>query len=188
MAPGEPFVEPTLVGSTRALAERTTDLLNALADRTTDATTITTILTRHGEIDPELDEEDVAALREVAVELRHVLAADTLERTATRLNTLLAREARPPRLADHGGSHPWHLHADSDDEAPWDEWFAASTGLFLASLVSQRQRLPGGVCAARDCERVFVDTAHGSGRRYCSRRCATRTRVAAHRRARGRTS
>ncbi len=175
---------PRPVGSTRALAERTTDLLNALAEEDVNTQRIADLFTGHGETDPDLTSEDVRALREVAVELRHVLAAPTLDQAARRVNVLLARETHPPRLSDHDGAHPWHLHVDSDDEAPWDEWFVASTGLFLARLISERQRRPGGVCAAHACERVFVDTAHGGTRRFCSRRCATRARVAAHRRAR----
>ncbi|WP_307851343.1 CGNR zinc finger domain-containing protein [Nocardiopsis sp. MG754419] len=170
------------MGSTRALADRTTALLNALAEDTVDAARITSLFTEHGEITPDLTEDDVRALREVAGELRHVLAADSLDEAVTRVNALLAREAHPPRLANHGGTHGWHLHVDCDDEAPWDEWFAASTGLFLARLISERQRRPGGVCAAHGCDRVFVETAHGGVQRYCSRRCATRARVAAHRR------
>lgn len=174
---------PHPVGSTRALAERTTDLLNALTEEDVDPERIAALFTEHGERDPALTPEDVRALREVAVELRQILAAPTLDQAARHVNVLLARETHPPRLTDHEGTHPWHLHVDSDDEAPWDEWFVASTGLFLARLISERQRRPGGVCAAHACDRVFVDTAHGGARRFCSRRCATRARVAAHRRA-----
>ncbi|SIO85168.1 CGNR zinc finger domain-containing protein [Nocardiopsis sp. JB363] len=173
---------PHPVGSTRAMAERTTDLLNALAEEDVDVRRIAALFAEHGETDPDLTSEDVGALREVAVELRHVLAAPTLDQAAQRVNALLARETHPLRLSDHGGTHPWHLHVDSDDEAPWDEWFVASTSLFLVRLISERRRRPGGVCAAHACDRVFVDTAHGGTRRFCSRRCATRARVAAHRR------
>lgn len=70
-----------------------------------------------------------------------------------------------------------HVHVDTDDDAPWTECFETSSALTLALLLTDRQRPPGGVCAAHGRERVFVDC--GSARRYCS----TRARVAAHRRA-----
>lgn len=170
------------VGAVQAVADRTADLVNTLADPEATPADVAVVLREHGEADPAPASEDMADLRAAADELRWALAADTLDLAAERVNALLARTAHPPRLSNHGGSFTWHLHADSDDEqAPWAEWFLASASLVLAQLISDRQRLPGGVCAARGCEHVFVDTAHGSRRRYCSRRCATRERVAAHR-------
>ncbi|ESQ00657.1 Hypothetical protein B591_04849 [Streptomyces sp. GBA 94-10 4N24] len=50
-----------------------------------------------------------------------------------------------------------------------------------------RQLPPGAVCASASCQDVFLTQGAGPTRRYCSRRCATRERVAAHRRARART-
>lgn len=170
------------VGAVQGLVDRTADLLNTLAAPDVTPDEITVVLCEHGEIDPVTSAEDVTDLRAAADELRAVLAADTLDLAAERVNALLARTAHPPRLSNHGGAFSWHLHVDSDDEAaPLAEWFLASASLVLALLISDRQRLPGGVCAARGCELVFIDTAHGSRRRYCSRRCATRERVAAHR-------
>ncbi|WP_332306638.1 CGNR zinc finger domain-containing protein [Saccharomonospora glauca] len=40
---------------------------------------------------------------------------------------------------------------------------------------------PGGLCASPSCGRPFVHVGGGSPRRYCTPRCATRERVAAHR-------
>ena len=180
----EPVTAPNViaVGAVQAVVDRTADLLNVLAGPDVTAGEITAVLREHGETDPATTAEDVADLRTAADELRSVLAASSLDLAAERVNALLARTAHPPRLSNHGGAFTWHLHVDSDDEeAPLAEWFLASAGMVLALLISDRQRLPGGVCAARGCERVFIDTAHGSRRRYCSRRCATRERVAAHR-------
>ena len=180
----EPVTAPNViaVGAVQAVVDRTADLLNVLAGPDVTAGEITAVLREHGETDPATTAEDVADLRTAADELRSVLAASSLDLAAERVNALLARTAHPPRLSNHGGAFTWHLHVDSDDEeAPLAEWFLASAGMVLALLISDRQRLPGGVCAARGCERVFIDTAHGNRRRYCSRRCATRERVAAHR-------
>lgn len=170
------------VGAVQAVVDRTADLVNTLADPEVTPAEVTAVLREHGEVDPAPASGDMADLRAAADALRSVLAADTLDLAAARVNALLARTAHPPRLSNHGGAFTWHLHVDSDDEeAPLAEWFLASASLVLALLISDRQRLPGGVCAARGCERVFLDTAYGSRRRYCSRRCATRERVAAHR-------
>ncbi|MGW5880514.1 CGNR zinc finger domain-containing protein [Nocardiopsis terrae] len=170
------------VGAIRSVVDRTVDLLDSLTSEEVTPAEVAVVLREHGETDPAPTPEDVAALRGAATELRSVLAAPTLDLAAERVNALLARTAHPPRLSNHGGAFDWHVHVDSDDEeAPLAEWFLASAALVLALLISDRQRLPGGVCAASGCERVFVDTAHGSRRRYCSRRCATRERVAAHR-------
>ena len=38
-----------------------------------------------------------------------------------------------------------------------------------------------GRCAAADCDHFFVDTGRRSPQRFCTPRCATRVRVAAHR-------
>ncbi|MEV0203340.1 CGNR zinc finger domain-containing protein [Nonomuraea sp. NPDC050691] len=134
-----------------------------------------------GAMSPYLGEEDVAAMREAAVRLVEVLAAPGPDEAAPLLNRLLDDTARAPRLTRHGGTSPWHLHVDSRDDAPWAEWFLASSALALAVLLADHQRVPGGLCASPGCRRPYLDLGGGSPRRYCSTRCATRERVAAHR-------
>ncbi|MEV0148040.1 MULTISPECIES: CGNR zinc finger domain-containing protein [unclassified Nonomuraea] len=130
---------------------------------------------------PYLGEDDVAAMREAAERLVEVLAAPGPDEAAGLLNRLLAGTARPPRLTSHGGTSPWHVHVDSRDDAPWAEWFLASSAMALAVLLAEHQRVPGGLCASPGCRRPYLDLGGGSPRRYCSARCATRERVAAHR-------
>ncbi|MET7465408.1 CGNR zinc finger domain-containing protein [Nonomuraea sp. NPDC005501] len=130
---------------------------------------------------PYLSEDDVAAMREAAERLVEVLAAPGPDEAAGLLNRLLAGTARPPRLTSHGGTSPWHVHVDSRDDAPWAEWFLASSAMALAVLLAEHQRVPGGLCASPGCRRPYLDLGGGSPRRYCSARCATRERVAAHR-------
>ncbi len=130
---------------------------------------------------PYLDEGDVAAMREAAARLVEVFAAPGPDAAAAVLNRLLAETGRGPRLTDHGGTTAWHLHVDSHDDAPWAEWFLASSAMALAVLLADHQRVPGGLCASAGCRRPYLDLGGGSPRRYCSTRCATRERVAAHR-------
>ncbi|CAL9372557.1 CGNR zinc finger domain-containing protein [Streptomyces sp. NPDC030392] len=170
--------------SVRAVARRTEALVNALTrdDPTPDG--IARLLREHGEIEPvSVSERDVAELRDAALALRRVFAAEGLDAAVAELNGLLARGPGPLRLTAHGGDSPWHPHLDASDDAPWGEWFLASSCLCLTVLVWDRQRPPGGLCAAPGCGRVFLALGSGVPRRYCSRRCATRERVAAHRRA-----
>lgn len=160
------------------------ELINALGGRPPDAAAVASVLLAHGEAAPlELTAADVEEMSAVAERLRAVFAAPDAGGAATVLNGLLRENTGALRLTSHGGTSAWHPHVDSDDEAPWPEWFLASSALALLVLLWDRQRPPGGVCAAPGCSRVFLALGSGPARRYCSRRCATRERVAAHRRA-----
>ncbi|MFC8538198.1 CGNR zinc finger domain-containing protein [Streptomyces sp. NPDC057249] len=164
-------------------ARRAAALINALAVEDADPADIADVLRAYSEADPiDLTTCDVAGMRTAAVLLRQVFAAEHADGAAAALNRLLQEHVGPLRLTSHGGSTPWHPHLDSDDNAPWDEWLLASSCMALAVLVWDRQRPPGKICTSPSCRNVFVTQGSGPERRYCSRRCATRERVAAHRR------
>ncbi|MFE6774186.1 CGNR zinc finger domain-containing protein [Streptomyces fimicarius] len=176
-------------GSTRhsvlTTARRTAALINALADDCPDPTDVADVLRDYGETDPiDLTTRDVAGMHAAAALLRPVFAAQHADDAAAILNQLLADHTGPLRLTSHNGSTPWHPHLDSEDDAPWDEWLLASSCMALTVLVWDRQRPPGRVCASPTCQNVFITQGSGPERRYCSRRCATRERVAAHRHSR----
>jgi len=124
---------------------------------------------------------DLADLRRAAAKLRSVFAAADAADAAGRINALLAGGAHPPRLTAHHGTSAWHLHVDTGDDAPWGEWFLTSSCLALAVLLAERQAPPAAFCASPSCGRPFVNVGRGPARRYCSRTCGTRERVAAHR-------
>ncbi|MER6915639.1 CGNR zinc finger domain-containing protein [Streptomyces sp. NPDC000594] len=171
--------------SVRSAAERTAALVNVLTGADPTADEVTRVLREHGEAVPAegLGADGLTGLRQAAALLRTVFAATGPDEAAARLNGVLARTPGPLRLTSHGGTTPWHPHLDRDDEeASWGEWLLASSALALTVLVWERQRPPGGVCASPSCGRVFLTSGGGPERRYCSRRCATRERVAAHRR------
>jgi predicted RNA-binding Zn ribbon-like protein len=123
---------------------------------------------------------DLGELKTVIEKLHAVFATQDTKMVAQLLNALLSEYASAPRLSSHGDTL-WHLHVDSNDHAPWAEWFAASSALALATLLAEKQRSPGGLCASPTCKRPFIDLGKGGGRNYCSPRCATRERVAAYR-------
>ncbi|MGF7236501.1 MAG: CGNR zinc finger domain-containing protein, partial [Frankia sp.] len=82
-------------------------------------------------------------------------------------------------VGDRDGARP---AAGRAGRPTWTSWFAGSSALAFARLMVDRQVKPGGLCAAVGCGTPFADLGRGDPRRYCSPRCATRERVAAHRR------
>jgi hypothetical protein len=175
---------PSTRHSVLATARRTAALVNALADPQPQPRTIADLLCAHGETGPlHLTPADIRGMRTGAALLRDVFAAPDTDAAAHTLNRLLADHTGSLRLTSHHGSTAWHPHLDSRDDAPWAEWFLASSCMALTALVWNRQRPPGGLCAATGCHHVYLDEGSGRPKRYCSRRCATRERVAAHRRA-----
>ncbi|WP_406113511.1 CGNR zinc finger domain-containing protein [Streptomyces sp. NBC_01014] len=169
-----------------ATTERTAALINVLNDEKATPDQVAEVLRAHGESgELALSEGDMTDLRRAARALREVFEAADTDGAAAAVNRLLCRSTGRLRLTSHHGSTPWHPHLDRDDDAPWGEWFLASSCLALAVRIWDRQRPPGGVCASPSCGNVFVVEGSGPARRYCSRRCATRERVAAHRRKSG---
>jgi predicted RNA-binding Zn ribbon-like protein len=177
--------EPLLGSSVHDAARRAADLLAVLLPgpgRPAGPAALIGVLRKYGEPEPiEISATDLADLRQAALLLREVFAAVDADTAADHLNGLLAGRAHPPRLTTHGGTSGWHLHVDSDDDAPWAEWFLTSSCLALAVLLAERQAPPGGLCASPSCGRPFVNTGRGAARRYCSAACGTRERVARHR-------
>ncbi|MCX5197166.1 CGNR zinc finger domain-containing protein [Streptomyces sp. NBC_00249] len=171
------------------VSERLVELAEAVrADPGLPRAAFAELLARHGEHPADLTpeafaEEDAARLRAAARRMAGVLAETDEDRAATALNALLEECATRPRLTRHDG-HPWHLHVDRGDGADWGDWFLASGALALAQLLTEYGRVVWGACPASGCGRLFLGTGPGSARRYCSSTCATRARVAAHRRRR----
>jgi predicted RNA-binding Zn ribbon-like protein len=157
--------------------ERAVALVN-LDDRS--AASIATVLEACGERDVALTAADARAVAAVCDRLRAVFATTDRDAAAVALNDLLAAHAGPPRLVRHA-SWDWHVHVDRSDDAPWDEWLAASAALALATRLVVADGVPWGTCAADGCGKVFVHDGRGGARHWCSTTCATRERVRRHR-------
>lgn len=123
---------------------------------------------------------DLDELKVVGRKLYKVFEMQSTESAAALLNNILMEYGSQPRLSAHDGT-AWHVHVDTSDHAPWAEWFAASSALALATLLAEKQRNPGGLCASLSCGKPFIDLGKGGGRTYCSPKCATRERVARYR-------
>ncbi|RAG86888.1 CGNR zinc finger domain-containing protein [Streptacidiphilus pinicola] len=165
------------------------DLANAVRSQPNlPRSTAVRLLGRHGEraedlTQATLTDEDLRGLRDAALRMGGILAESDTDRAALALNVLLAEHAGAPRLSRHEG-HPWHLHVDRGDDASWAEWFLASSALALARILTEHGRATWGECAAANCRTLYLGTGPGSPRRYCSTTCASRARVADHRRRR----
>ncbi|WP_020657742.1 CGNR zinc finger domain-containing protein [Amycolatopsis benzoatilytica] len=181
-----PGTQPDFAGrSARDAVRRAVALLDVLLAEAPAAGSVAAVLVEHGEPEPRLSPEEVAELQDAARKLREVFAAPDIAAAASVLNALFAQYAGPPRLTAHDDAFGWHLHADSADDGPWGAWLITSSALALATLLADRQEVPGGLCASASCGRPFAHLGGGSPRRYCSTRCATRERVAAHRARKG---
>lgn len=165
-------------------AQRLVDLANLLIENpAADRNALVAVLSAHGETTrdlAELTEPATERLRAAIRRLTELLRQSDPDRIAAQINSILEECGSRPRLSNHGG-HFWHLHVDRADEAPWDEWLAATSALALAQLLSERGRIAWGECGAPQCRRVFLHDGPGSPRRHCSPTCASRTRVARHR-------
>jgi predicted RNA-binding Zn ribbon-like protein len=130
---------------------------------------------------PRVDAVQATALRELAARLRQVYeAADPgdLPHAAALVNGLLDDTRPQPRLDHVDGAFHLHFHGpDSGFSAGWAAGLVAGLAVALSSDLGGRL----GVCAATDCDRAFVDGSRNAGRRFCTTRCQSRVKAAAHR-------
>ena len=94
------------------------------------------------------------------------------------VNDLLADTQARPRLDrfDDG----WSLHFHGPDDGLVLGWMAGIASA-LALVVGSARVGRLGVCDAAPCDRVFLDETKNGTRRYCSARCQSRVKAAAHR-------
>ncbi|GAA3180676.1 MULTISPECIES: CGNR zinc finger domain-containing protein [Streptomyces] len=133
-------------------------------------------------------ESDVTRLRTVRGRLRTVFesAADGDEvRAVDLLNALMMEFPVSPQISGHelrdaDGRPDWHLHI-ADHAANATAGYTATACMGLAFHLTELGVDRLGVCEARPCRNVYLDTSTNRSRRYCSDRCATRANVAAYR-------
>ncbi|TSB21275.1 CGNR zinc finger domain-containing protein [Streptomyces sp. NBC_01525] len=133
-------------------------------------------------------ESDVTRLRAVRGRLRTVFeaAADGDEvRAVDLLNALMMEFPVSPQISGHeyrdaDGRPDWHMHI-ADHAANATAGYTATACMGLAFHLTELGVDRLGVCEARPCRNVYVDTSTNRSRRYCSDRCATRANVAAYR-------
>jgi predicted RNA-binding Zn ribbon-like protein len=124
-------------------------------------------------------EADLAQVRRLRAEVRTIFEA----KTATRASSLLNRLLRGADLV---------VQARAEGKAVRLEWGVARSpeleavvrGAAALNLAFALERFGWGrlgVCEARPCQDVFVDTSKKGGRRFCGPTCASRTHVSRYR-------
>lgn len=131
---------------------------------------------------PQAEEADADGMVALAESLRVVFeaaAGGDLDTAATAVNALMREMGSVPQL-DRARGGGWTLHFHGRDPGlviGWGAGIAAGLALAIGSDLAGRL----GVCQADPCDRVFVDTSKNAGRRFCSTRCQSRVKAAAHR-------
>jgi predicted RNA-binding Zn ribbon-like protein len=129
-----------------------------------------------------LSPQDVRLFEAAAEAARRAIEAVSrgdLDAAAAVTNGLLRETAARPQL-DRFRHGEWGLHFHGPDDSLGVGWTAGmAIGLAMALGSKDAGRL--GVCEAAECDRVYVDTSRNGGRRFCSTRCQSRTKAAAHR-------
>jgi len=131
---------------------------------------------------PQVEEADADGMVALAESLRVVFeaaASGDLDTAATAVNALMREMGSVPQL-DRARGGGWALHFHGRDPGlviGWGAGIAAGLALAIGSDLAGRL----GVCQADPCDRVFVDTSKNAGRRFCSTRCQSRVKAAAHR-------
>lgn len=132
--------------------------------------------------DPTVSETAADGIVALAESLRVVFEAaarDDLDTAATAVNELLREMGSVPQL-DRARGGGWTLHFHGREPGlvvGWGAGIAAGLALAIGSDLAGRL----GVCQAAPCDRVYVDTSKNAGRRFCSTRCQSRVKAAAHR-------
>ncbi len=131
---------------------------------------------------PVLTEDEANALTALAERVRAVFTASSVGDVASAacmVNELLEEFGAAPRLDPaRGGGWTLHFHGrDTSIVVGWGAGIAAGLGMAIGSDLAGRL----GVCRADPCDRVYIDTSRNLGKRFCSTRCQSRVKAAAHR-------
>ena len=81
-------------------------------------------------------------------------------------------------LDEFDGEYHLHFHGpDTTFARGWAAGIASALAMALGGNIYRRL----GVCEAPACDRVYVDASKNSHKRFCSTRCQSRVKAAAHR-------
>jgi predicted RNA-binding Zn ribbon-like protein len=124
-------------------------------------------------------DRDLKAVKGLRETLRGVVAAQDEREAADLLNDILTKYDAQPRLSVHNGVPHLHFEPFGSDMV---SWLAATTAMALATVIVEHGIDRFGICAAADCDDVYVDASRNRSRRHCSSTCSTREAVSAYRR------
>ena len=124
------------------------------------------------------DDAELAEVRRVRAELRRFWTYSRDE-SVSAVNRILSSAKALPQLVKHDNLD-WHVHATSSD-APLAERISVEAALAFSDVVRGNAADQLRVCAADDCDGVFVDLSRNGSKRFCSLRCGNRMNVTAYR-------
>ncbi len=148
-------------------------------DERCDPRTLESLLNEHRVARAHLSIEQLDLVLAWRPRLWEVFAAPTGPDQVAAVNQLLADAAARPYVSTHDGQ-PLHLHY-ADENADVVTRVRAVTAAGLALVLTETDPCRLGRCQAPGCRTVFVDVSRNGRRTYCSRQCATRVHVSAHR-------
>lgn len=123
-------------------------------------------------------ERELADVRDLRPRLRGLWVAEVEELVAG-VNALLREAEALPQVVRHDG-FDWHLHATTHDE-PLVTRMAVEAAMALVDVIRMGEADRLRVCAAPDCQAVFVDLSRNRSRRFHDVTCSNRVAAAAYR-------
>lgn len=121
---------------------------------------------------------DLDTVHELRAALREVLETDDETRASELINEILTEHGATPRVSTHSGAPHFHFEPEGTSIS---SWLGATTAMGLATVIIENGVERFGVCGAKNCEDVYIDTSRNRSRRHCSSTCSTREAVAAYR-------
>lgn len=122
---------------------------------------------------------ELETVRELRPEFRRFWSLDRDDSVEV-INAMLRQGHALPQLVRHDG-WDWHLHATHPD-APFAVRIRVETAMAMIDVVRADEDERLRVCAADDCEAVFIDFSRNRSKRYCDvGNCGNRMNVTAYR-------
>lgn len=109
-----------------------------------------------------------------------LLDGEHLAEAAEEINAMLADSGARPRLDPNSEGEGFGVHFHGLDDS-FERGWAAGLAAGLAMAVGGDFAHRFGLCRAPGCDRVWVDFSKNAHRRFCSVRCQSRVKAAAHR-------
>jgi predicted RNA-binding Zn ribbon-like protein len=108
-------------------------------------------------------------------------AAGDEDDAVAQVNALLSDTQASPWLTRHPEMPEWHLHLASARDPLWQR-MGAEMAMALADLIRTGEMRRLKICAAADCDAVFVDLSRNRSGKFCDTgNCGNRQHVAAYR-------
>ena len=125
------------------------------------------------------DDEELEAVRDNRPRLLELWSVGRDEAVPL-VNAMLRDGQALPQLVRHD-EFDWHIHA-TESEAPLSVRMLVESALAFVDVIRSDQWDRVRVCAADDCESVYVDFSKNGSKRYCDTgNCGNRANVAAYR-------